>query len=35
LLIATSSKDFIFTGVTDELLAAEVEDDGGSALRRV
>ena len=35
LLIATSFEDFILTGVTDELLAAEEDGDDGSALRRV
>ncbi len=33
LLIATSSKGFILTGVTDVLLMAEEDDDGGGALR--
>ncbi len=33
-LIATSSKDFILTGVTDVLLEAEEDDDGCSAPRR-
>ncbi len=33
-IIATSSKGFILTGVTDELLAVEEDDDGSGALRR-
>jgi hypothetical protein len=34
LLIATYSKDFILNGVTDELLAVEEDDNGGSTMRR-
>jgi hypothetical protein len=34
LLIVASLEGFILTGVTDVLLAAEENDDGGSAPRR-